>query len=337
MAKTIIDNFKVNSSVPIDDRIVANTYGDLNSITYKYDGLKVFLLDTRLTYVWNSSTLSWALDKNGTLGQGTTNYISKWDSSGLGLTNSSIISMPLLFNEVNQKVGIGGTPSEAFQINSNYTDSTLGTSSMPFVVHKGTHTIIGENWYWDIGLNQDKFFNQNFPSSTISFKNGGFEFKGRSSGSSTIKSIMSMGSDGVISISGTTSVPNSNNGSMYYDTNRFKVRENGSWRTISRVYGVYSTLVTQASTSAPSESIVESSVGNGSWSYISTGVYHLTISGGFIGTVPTISGFCGVSSTSVFFGSKYDNNTFEIRTLNAPGGSPNNDALSANLIEIRIY
>ena len=164
MPINIIDGFKINTEVPIDSRIVATNSNHRNSIEYKYDGLKVTQLDDRVTYVWNKSkflltgvtSTSWDTNDNKTTGQGTPNYLSKWDSTGLGLTDSSIVSMPIQFNEVSQKIGIGGIPYEAFQVNGNYSVETLGTSSMPFVIHKGVNTIIGENWYWDISLGQIK-------------------------------------------------------------------------------------------------------------------------------------------------------------------------------------
>ena len=150
MPISLIDNFKINTNLPIDGRTIATNSTDRDSIRYKYDGLKVFQSDTRLTYVWNKSkyldtgltATSWDSDVSEINGQGSVNYVAKWDLTGLGLTNSSIICSATGFNEVNQKVGIGGTANEAFQVNSNYSTSTIGTSSMPFVIHKGASTII---------------------------------------------------------------------------------------------------------------------------------------------------------------------------------------------------
>ncbi len=358
MAIPLIDNFKINSELPIDDRTIATSSTERDAIKFKYDGLKVFQLNNRITYQWNKSkyqstgitSSSWDTVNDTLVGQGTFNYLSKWDSTGLGLTNSSVLSYPRSFNEDNEKVCIGGTPSEAFQVNGNYSLSALGTSSMPFVIHKGISTIIGENWYYDIGLSQDKVFNTHFASSTLSFKNGGFEFRGRTAGSgSTMRTHMTINSDSstnfnsYVSITGTTSDPNTaNDGSISYNsepnTNRLKVKEVGLWRTISRVYDVYTCYLSQLGTSAPSETILESTILTGTWSYVSTGIYNLTISNGFVGEAPRINGFCGpYTSASVFFGEKISDSVYQIRTLFSAGTTASNNVLDSTLIEIRIY
>ena len=335
----LIDNFNINSELPIDNRIIASSSTERNAISYKYDGLKVFQLDNRITYTWNKTSSSWDTLDSNTLGQGIANYISKWDSTGLGLTSSSIMSYPKIFNEVNQKVGIGGTPSEALQINGNYTDATIGTSSMPFVVHKGVNTVIGENWYYDMSLLQDKAFDLSFASSTITFKNGGVEFKGRTAGSvATMKGGVTVNVDSSITINGTTSIPLGSDGTIYNDTSRLKVKESGEWRTISRVYEVYSSLISQSATSAPTETLLESTIGSGTWSYVGVGIYNLTITNGFVGTVPKINGFVGpYTSTGVFFGVKINDSTYQIRTLFSVGATQSDNLLSTTMIEIRVY
>lgn len=339
----LIDNFNINSELPIDNRIIASSSTERNAISYKYDGLKVFQLDNRITYTWNKTSSSWDTLDSNTLGQGIANYVSKWDSTGLGLTNSSIMSYPKSFNELSEKVGIGGTPSEAFQINGNYTIAAVGTTSMPFVVHKGVNTVIGENWYWDISLLQDKSFDLGFASSTITFKNGGLEFKGRTAGSAaTMKTGVTINVDSSISFNGTTSVPSYTDGTIYYNSatssSRFKVKESNKWRSISRVYDVYTSLISQSGTSAPTETSLESTIGSGTWSYVGVGIYNLTITNGFVGTVPNISGFVGpYTSTGVFFGVKINDSTYQIRTLFSSGGTQSNSLLSTTMIEIRVY
>ncbi len=62
MPISIIDNFNLNSEIPLDGRTVVNNTSERNSISYKYDGLKVFQLDNRNTYIWNKGTNSWDLE-----------------------------------------------------------------------------------------------------------------------------------------------------------------------------------------------------------------------------------------------------------------------------------
>lgn len=62
MSINIIDNFSVNVSKPIDSRMVVANSTARNSITYKYDGMKVFQQDDRKTYIWNSGTSTWTIE-----------------------------------------------------------------------------------------------------------------------------------------------------------------------------------------------------------------------------------------------------------------------------------
>lgn len=87
MAINITDGFNVfrgtpgptsSDSVPIDYRMTAANSAARSSILYKYDGLKVFQLDNRLTYVWNANTNSWDVEGSGSLsGTGSINYVPK--------------------------------------------------------------------------------------------------------------------------------------------------------------------------------------------------------------------------------------------------------------------
>lgn len=52
MAIEIIDGFKVNSAVPVDNRIVASGSTARDAITYKYEGLRVFDTYDSIPYVW---------------------------------------------------------------------------------------------------------------------------------------------------------------------------------------------------------------------------------------------------------------------------------------------
>lgn len=363
MPIALIDNLTVNSNIPIDSRMVATNSTERDAIEYKYDGMKVFQLDVRTTYTWNQSTYntsgiianSWDVGESGignVTGHGVVNYIPKWDSTGSGLSNSSIMSIQPNLYEVNGKVGIGGTPSEAFQVNGNYIPSAIGATSAPFVVHKGISTIIGENWYYDISTNTERNFYSYLGSSTITFNKGGIRLKGRTPNSSTLtNTLLDIGTDGsvyfnnYISVTGSTTNPTYGNGSMYFDknTNRWKVmEESGKSRFISRGYEVYTTLLSQSSTSNPTETLLESTIGNGSWSYVSVGKYNLYIPGAF-GTTPQITGFCGpYTSTNIFFGNKISNDVYQITTVSSAGsgtfsGINLDNCLNNTYIEIKVY
>ena len=332
MSVSIIDGFKLNTSLPIDDRIIASNSTTRNLIPYKYNGMSVFQLDNRITYIWNESISSWDID-NSVSGQGTTNHVSKWDSS-IGLTDSSVVSNPRYYNEINQKIGIGGSPEEAFQVNSNFLTYSnylggVGTSSPPFVVHKGSSTIIGENWYQGDST-IDRVFDPNFSSSVIKFSNS-LEFKGRTAGSiATMSSIFNI-SNGYIGFTNSSSLPS--DGSIYFN-NRMKVTEGIYQRDVSNS-DTYSILLSQTGLNAPIQTLLESTIGNGTWSYISIGVYNLSIDNGFTSAI-SINGFCGpYTSTSVFFGQKISSNLYQIRTLSSVGGSLVNSVLNNTFLEIK--
>ena len=363
MGIPLIDNLIINSNIPIDSRIIASSSTERDAIEYKYDGLTVFEIDSRTSYIWNLSkymisgvtATSWdVLQGSGSLSAtGSPNYIPSFNPSGTGLTNSSILSIPISYGiESNQKIGIGGTPSEALQVNTNYLSSAIGATSQPFVVHKGggiagPSTAIGENWYWAIGPGNSNF-DSTYGSSIIVYKNGGFSFMGRQpNSSSSMIDFVDIGNTGItnfnnfISMTSSSTQPNLGFGTMYVDstTNRWKVMESNYSRFISRVYDVYTTVLTQVGTANPTELLLESSIGSGSWSRISTGTYNLTVSGGFTGVAPEITGFVDPSTTgSVYYGKQINSNTYQITTL-LSAGSPTqlDNVLNNTFLEIKIW
>lgn len=336
MPISLIDNFNINTQLPIDGRMVASNSTIRDAISYKYDGMKVFLLSDRKTYIWNQGSSSWDIDGSDASIPGTPEYVAKWNSSS-GLTVSSIISLSKNFNEVSQKIGIGGTPVEAFQINGNYDNSVFGTSSLPFVVHKGPSTVIGENWYHQIGIG-DKNFESGRGSSTIEFLNGSLIFKGRTANSGdNLNTYLTINTDSTITLPSSTG-STQGNGSISYNVDRFKVKENGEWKNVTNTYKSYITLVSQSGTSSPTENLLETNIGSGTWSYVSVGTFRLTITNGFVGTVPQISGFCGpYTSTAVYFGSKINDSVYEIRTLSAVGAGLTDSVLLNTPIEIKVW
>lgn len=61
---SIIDNFVVNVAKPIDSRLIATASTDLPNIDYKYPGLKVFVTDEAITYVYGTDSI-WRQDGGG--------------------------------------------------------------------------------------------------------------------------------------------------------------------------------------------------------------------------------------------------------------------------------
>lgn len=202
MPINLVDNFNINSELPIDGRIIASNSTIREAIEYKYDGLKVFQLDIRKNYIWNGNSEEWEEDTNVN-GSGTTYSLIMWGTS-TQLADSPIRSYAKTIYEDNGKILVGSSGydgAEAFQINSNYSDSTniseFGTSSMPLVIHKGgATTSIGHNWYYEIGTG-DNYFNSDFDSSILDLSEGGFTFRG-STPSSSINTLIKFNKNGSI-------------------------------------------------------------------------------------------------------------------------------------------
>jgi hypothetical protein len=177
MGISIVSNFDINTDLPIDSRITAINSTVREAISYKYDGLKVFQLDTRISYRWNSPTSTWTVDISGNVygsllpGTGTNNYVPRWASHpDFFLENSDLFS-------INKQVGINTTnPKEAFQVSSNYS----GVTAPPLVIHKGGVTLIAENWYY---TGFDNAFDLTRGSSRIGFDNGSIILSSRPSNS----------------------------------------------------------------------------------------------------------------------------------------------------------
>ncbi|MCK9475592.1 MAG: hypothetical protein M0R46_06730 [Candidatus Muirbacterium halophilum] len=114
MAIEIIDGFQINSSIPIDNRMVVNDLTERNNILYKYEGLKVFVLSDGTTHVWYND--QWQVDnsKSVTTSNTSTNYIPK-------LTSSNTITNSVIY-EISGNIGIGTTilsANEKLKVNGN--------------------------------------------------------------------------------------------------------------------------------------------------------------------------------------------------------------------------
>jgi hypothetical protein len=94
MAIQIIDGFQVNTSSPIDNRIVASGSSARNNIPYKYEGMRVFDTSDNIPYVWVNN--SWISENStGVSGFGTASRIPLY-------TSSNVIANSLLYQSGNQ-------------------------------------------------------------------------------------------------------------------------------------------------------------------------------------------------------------------------------------------
>lgn len=94
MSVQIIDNFKVNVSLPIDSKIVVgenNQYQTKEDIEFKYDGLRIWDLNVNKSWVWYNSQWNLELVGLSTI-SGTNNFISKFEGTSPNQTlGNSII------------------------------------------------------------------------------------------------------------------------------------------------------------------------------------------------------------------------------------------------------
>jgi hypothetical protein len=147
MAINIIDGFYLGNSVPIDSRFVVDDSTERLAIAFKYDGLKVFQLDTRETWIWNDPLTTWDLENSATiLGTGDTNYIPVW-------SNSSTLGTSSLY-ATSSKVGLNNTsPQSLFDIKD-----PNGSESLALNVRRVSGVqdlaVIGYNWYYTTGDNR---------------------------------------------------------------------------------------------------------------------------------------------------------------------------------------
>ncbi len=110
----IIDGFQVNSSLPIDNRIVASGSVNRDAIPYKYEGLRVFDTSDGLPYVWLNNT--WVNENStGVNGVGTTtNYIPRF-------SNTNVVGNSVIFQtQTTNRIGINTTtPGFDFEVNGD--------------------------------------------------------------------------------------------------------------------------------------------------------------------------------------------------------------------------
>lgn len=138
MAISLIDNFNINTTKPIDSRMVVDNSTQRTSIQFKYNGLKVFQTDNRITYVWNSILNIWEIDNSGLSKNGNENFLPIFGIDN-SLQNSIIYNTRVLSLSVSPgnppkyrgKVAINNEdPKGTLHINSINDVST----SVPFII-----------------------------------------------------------------------------------------------------------------------------------------------------------------------------------------------------------
>jgi hypothetical protein len=147
MAINIIDGFYLGNSVPIDSRFVVDDSTERLAIAFKYDGLKVFQLDTRETWIWNYPLTTWDLENSATiLGTGDTNYIPVW-------SNSSTLGTSSLY-ATSSKVGLNNiSPQSLFDIKDPNGSESLALNVRRISASQDS-AVIGYNWYYTTGDNR---------------------------------------------------------------------------------------------------------------------------------------------------------------------------------------
>ena len=85
----IIDGFTLNNAKPIDDRLVTSGTASRDAIVYKYNGLRIYDIDSKKPYVWDGSAWTSENSSTVTIAGTTTGYIPVFNGSSQ-ITNSLI-------------------------------------------------------------------------------------------------------------------------------------------------------------------------------------------------------------------------------------------------------
>ena len=184
MAINITDGFNLNYAAPVDYRmVVANSTARL-ALTYKYDGLKVFQLDTRVSYIWNpSGSGNWNIESYDKIsGTGSTNYIPKFTGTNSTTGSWEIGNSPISASGSNVGINTNNQRGSYTYLQIGGTSLTedpywFAGQSLPLTIHKGGTVIIGYNWYWTGSANA--YFNSAVGSSQILFSDNSMSFKTR--------------------------------------------------------------------------------------------------------------------------------------------------------------
>lgn len=120
---SIISNFDLNQSVPLDSRQVVNDTSARLSIQYPYEGLKVYQLSNQLTYLYENGT--WSIDQGGIFGG---------SGSLIGNTEISYGNIGLTVSESSYTLKHVATSSDTkLSLSSYYNRFDFGTTDIEYV------------------------------------------------------------------------------------------------------------------------------------------------------------------------------------------------------------
>lgn len=174
MSIQIITGFTVNSSTPLDNRIVASGAAARNSIPYKYVGLRVFDTSNNRAYYYNGVTFSNEITDqvNGAAG-----YVPLFTSQNY-IGNSGIFQVNSGLTE--RRIGIGtNNPTGVYTymqiggMSLTEDPSYYPAQSLPLTIHKGGTNVIASNWYYTGVAGGNGYFNSSKGSSLVSLGNEG--------------------------------------------------------------------------------------------------------------------------------------------------------------------
>jgi hypothetical protein len=157
----IISNFDVSTYAPIDSRIVVTNSTARTSLSYLYEGLKVYQTDTKVTWVYKGS-LGWFVDGNGIYG-GSGSLIGD-TTVNTGSIGTTLGSQSYAFRLTTSTGGLNPYFSTTFKRNNNgsdylgvevttaYSNDTAGTGIVPlsWVTYNAYDTISGPSTYGNI-------------------------------------------------------------------------------------------------------------------------------------------------------------------------------------------
>lgn len=177
MSINIIDGFYLGNSVPIDSRFVVNNITDRDAIQYKYDGLKVFVISNRTTYIWNQDTVTWDTEgSSSTTGSGTPNYLTQW------VSNTSLGTSIVYATASTGRVGVNDSlPLTTLSLKDIIPGSSPISMNIRYISGSADSAVVGYNWYYN---SSDLVPNTSKSSTKIEIGSaGGLQVQTRTAGS----------------------------------------------------------------------------------------------------------------------------------------------------------
>lgn len=134
------------------------------------------------------------------------------------------------------------------------------------------------------------------------------------------------------------------NGAIVSAAGGLYVKKNGAWEEVGRSYKVYTALLSQSGTDAPSAVIMENTIGNIVWSRIDTGDYAGILADAFpenktVILPTTVYQIASPSSIDdiAFRYLRDDTNKITLQSYDNSTGTRSDSVISNSIIEIRVY